>query len=147
MGCYPCLLFAFKKKKLKKKKDVLLLFPELGSTFRGTQTKTTDILSYTISKIRLSSADNSVCQTAQEKKKRQTMELQQLIRPPDFLLSTFSSIASSPDVLLNCTLKPYLNPVDCTAMPLVHSSFDSRRQVQSTLFPRESSGLERSLSG
>lgn len=62
--------FCFKKKKLKKKKDVLLLFPELGSTFRGTQTKTTDILSYTISKIRLSSADNSVCQTAQEKKKK-----------------------------------------------------------------------------
>lgn len=75
------------------------------------------------------------------------MELQQLVRPPDFLLSTFSSIASSLDVLLNCTLKPYLNPVDCSAVPLVHSSFGSRRQVQSTLFPRESSGLERSLSG
>lgn len=36
------------------------------------------------------------------------MELQQLVRPPDYLLSTLSSLASSPHVLLNCTLKSYL---------------------------------------
>lgn len=95
--------FCFKKKLKKRKEDVLLLFPELGSTFRGTQTKTTDILSYTISKIRLSSADNSVCQTAQEKNDRQWGYSSSLGLPISYCLLS----PPLPPHLMSCSTVPW----------------------------------------
>lgn len=123
VGSYHCLLFTLKKK-ISKREKKMRYSSQSHMCFRGTWTKTAEMISCAILKIRLSFMYDCLSDST---------KIAQTVRPADFLSSTSSSMASLSDVLLNCSL-----PVEgsglslqsyCFAMLLVHMSSGSRSQV------------------